>query len=73
MLEMTAGRVVTLCETYLGLRHGPMSYVHEDSLIVAFLSSNPVLRAYESDLLRELDHKGLGLLKIIVVKIFLRN
>jgi len=66
MLEMTAGRVVTLCETYLGLRHGPMSYVHEDSLIVAFLSSNPVLRAYESDLLRELDHKDLGLLKIIV-------
>lgn len=66
MLEMTAGRVSTLRETYLGLRHGPMSYIHEDSLIVAFLSSDPVLRAYEVDLLRELDHKDLGLLKIIV-------
>lgn len=66
MLEMTAGRVSTLCETYLGLRHGPMSYIHEDSVIVAFLSSDPVLRAYEVDLLRELDHKDLGLLKIIV-------
>ncbi|HEU0049570.1 MAG TPA: hypothetical protein VFQ43_18430 [Nitrososphaera sp.] len=66
MLEMTAGRVSTLCETYLGLRHGPMSYIHEDSLIVAFLSSDSVLRAYEVDLLRELDHKDLGLLKIIV-------
>ncbi|HEY6183143.1 MAG TPA: hypothetical protein VIW67_12915 [Terriglobales bacterium] len=66
MLEMTAGRVTTLCETYLGLRHGPMSYVHEDCLIVAFLSSDPMLRAYESDLLRELDRKDLGLLKIIV-------
>jgi tagatose-6-phosphate ketose/aldose isomerase len=66
MLEMTAGRVSTLCETYLGLRHGPMSYIHDDSLVVAFLSSDPTLRAYESDLLHELDLKGLGLLKVIV-------
>jgi len=66
MLEMTAGRIATLCETYLGLRHGPMSYVHDDCLIVGFLSSDPSLRAYESDLLRELDRKELGILKIIV-------
>jgi len=66
MLEMTAGRVTTLCETYLGLRHGPMSYIHNDSLIVGFLSSDPMLRAYETDLLREVNQKGLGLLKVIV-------
>jgi tagatose-6-phosphate ketose/aldose isomerase len=66
MLEMTAGRVSTLCETYLGLRHGPMSYVDRDSLIACFLSSNPNVRAYETDLLQELDRKKLGLLKLIV-------
>jgi D-galactosamine 6-phosphate deaminase/isomerase len=66
MLEMTAGRVTTMCETYLGVRHGPMSYVHEDTLVVCFLSSDPTLRAYESDLLRELDQKELGLLKVVV-------
>ncbi len=66
MLEMTAGRVVTMSETYLGLRHGPMSYVHDDTLVVCFLSSDPTLRAYESDLLREIDQKELGLLKVIV-------
>jgi tagatose-6-phosphate ketose/aldose isomerase len=66
MLEMTAGRVTTLCETYLGLRHGPMSYVHKDTLVVCFLSSDPTIRAYEADLLRELDQKELGLLKLIV-------
>jgi len=66
MLEMTAGRVTTLCETYLGLRHGPMSYVHNDTLVVCFLSSDPTIRAYEADLLRELDQKELGLLKVIV-------
>src|ERR1700693_4339278 len=66
MLEMTAGRVTTLCETYLGLRHGPMSYVHKDTLVVCFLSSDPTVRAYEADLLRELDQKELGLLKLII-------
>jgi tagatose-6-phosphate ketose/aldose isomerase len=66
MLEMTAGRVSTLCETYLGLRHGPMSYVDRDSLIVCFLSSEPRVRVYETDLLRELDRKKLGLLKLVV-------
>jgi tagatose-6-phosphate ketose/aldose isomerase len=66
MLEMTAGRVTTLCETYLGLRHGPMSYVQDDTLVVCFLSSDPTVRSYEFDLLRELDQKQLGLQKVIV-------
>ncbi|HYY72663.1 MAG TPA: SIS domain-containing protein [Candidatus Bathyarchaeia archaeon] len=66
MLELTAGHVTTVCETFLGFRHGPMSYVHDDSLIVCFLSSDRTIRAYELDLLRELDRKRLGLLKVIV-------
>ena len=66
MLEMTDGRVATLSETYLGVRHGPMSFIHDDTLVVGFLSTDPVLRAYESDLLRELDRKRLGLAKVVV-------
>lgn len=66
MLEMTGGRVTTMSETYLGLRHGPMSYVHADTMVVCFLSSDSTRRAYETDVLRELDQKGLGLLKVIV-------
>jgi tagatose-6-phosphate ketose/aldose isomerase len=66
MLEMTGGRVSTMSETYLGLRHGPMSYVHADTLVVCFLSSDSTRRAYEADLVRELDQKGLGLLKVVV-------
>lgn len=66
MLEMTAGRVSTMPETYLGLRHGPMSYIHPDTLVVCFLSSGPTARAYELDLLRELDRKRLGMLKVIL-------
>jgi tagatose-6-phosphate ketose/aldose isomerase len=66
MLEMTSGRVPTMSETYLGFRHGPMSFAHDDALIVCFLSSDPTLRAYESDLLRELDRKQLGMCKLII-------
>ena len=66
MLEMTAGRVSTVSETYLGLRHGPMSFLGEDSLIVCFLSSDARRRAYETDLLRELDRKGLGMAKLVI-------
>jgi tagatose-6-phosphate ketose/aldose isomerase len=65
MLEMTAGRVTTTCETYLGLRHGPMSAVDGDTLIVCFLSSEARLRAYEADVLQELAQKQLGLFRVI--------
>ena len=57
MLEMNAGKVATMAESFLGLRHGPMSAVHADTLVVAFLSSDPLARAYELDLLRELRRK----------------
>jgi len=66
MLEMTAGRVLTIAESFLGLRHGPMSAVHDQTLVVAFLSSDPVVRAYEVDLLGELDRKDLGIHKLVV-------
>jgi tagatose-6-phosphate ketose/aldose isomerase len=60
ILEMTGGRVATLAETYLGLRHGPMSFLEPDSLVICFLSSDPRLARYESDLVEELRSKRLG-------------
>ena len=66
MLEMSAGAVPTMPESYLGLRHGPMSAVHGDTLVVAFLSSDPMVRAYEADLIGELDQKKLGARRVVV-------
>lgn len=66
MLEMTNGAVFTAAETYLGLRHGPMSSVDEKTLVVGFLSSTPAIRAYETDLLDELAHKRLGMARVLV-------
>ncbi len=66
MLEMTGGRVATMSETYLGLRHGPMSFIGGNTLTVCFLSSERTIRAYELDLIRELNRKQLGFAKVIV-------
>ena len=66
MLESNGGRIVTLTDSFLGLRHGPMAAVRKDSLIVAFLSSDPVVRAYERDVLVELRRKGLGGWRLVV-------
>jgi tagatose-6-phosphate ketose/aldose isomerase len=65
MVEMTAGKVWATCETFLGLRHGPMSAVHPNTLVVCFLSSAPLVRAYECDLIRELNDKQLGMARLI--------
>jgi tagatose-6-phosphate ketose/aldose isomerase len=66
MLEMTAGQVMTFAETFLGVRHGPLAAVQSDTLIVCFLSSESLVRAYELDLIRELSRKNLGMRKVIV-------
>ncbi len=60
VLEMTAGRIATLSETYLGLRHGPMSFLEPETLVVCFVSSEERRRRYELDLIQELRAKRLG-------------
>jgi tagatose-6-phosphate ketose/aldose isomerase len=60
VLELTAGRVYTWSESYLGVRHGPLSAVDGETLVVGFLSGDGRRRAYELDLLREVKGKGLA-------------
>jgi tagatose-6-phosphate ketose/aldose isomerase len=64
MLEMTGGRIATLAETFLGLRHGPMTFIDSETLVVCFLSAEPLATAYENDLLKELTRKNIGYAKL---------
>jgi tagatose-6-phosphate ketose/aldose isomerase len=66
IVELTAGRVMAVAETPLGLRHGPMSSLDHQSLFVAFVSSDPRRRGYELDLLEEISRKRLGRVRIAV-------
>lgn len=65
-LEMTAGHFPVITETYLGLRHGPMSFLKSDTLVLCLLSADPVRRLYEVDLIHELRAKKIGYLVGIV-------
>ena len=65
VIEMTAGRITALPETFLGVRHGPMSFLCPDALVLCVLSSDRDRRRYEEDLLRELKQKNLGHLIVV--------
>jgi len=49
--ELTAGDVVAQGEDTMAFRHGPISAVDRDTLICFFLSSDPYVRRYETDVL----------------------
>jgi len=56
--ELTAGKIRTMSESILGLRHGPLAALNEDTLFVCFISSDARRRQYEIDLLQEIGGKG---------------
>jgi tagatose-6-phosphate ketose/aldose isomerase len=60
ILEMTAGQIAAMPETYLGLRHGPMSFLSSQTLVLCLISSDPRRQRYELDLIREIKTKQLG-------------
>lgn len=66
VVELSAGKISTLAETPLGLRHGPMSSVDGQAMFTALLSSDARRRGYELDLLREIDRKRLGRVRLAV-------
>lgn len=66
VLELTAGKILTMSESVLGLRHGPMAALDDTTLLVAFLSRDERIARYERDLLQELTRKGIVKTKIVV-------
>ena len=60
MLELTAGKVVTMYDTPLGFRHGPKSIVNDDTLTVVYLSDTAYTRQYEIDLVKEMSSQRKG-------------
>jgi tagatose-6-phosphate ketose/aldose isomerase len=66
VVELSAGKVTTMAESPLGLRHGPLSSVDGQTAFVAFLSNEASRRGYELDLLREIDRKRLGRVRAVV-------
>ncbi len=66
VLELTAGRVRTMTESVLGLRHGPMAALNADTLLICFASSDRRRQQYEADLLREVHAKGVVAQRVVI-------
>lgn len=60
MLELTAGKVVTMYDTPLGFRHGPKSIIDDTTITVVYLSDDPYTRQYEIDLIKEMSGQRKG-------------
>lgn len=60
MLELNAGRIVTMYDTPMGFRHGPKSIVNDTTLNVVYLSDGAYQRQYEMDLVKELASQRKG-------------
>jgi tagatose-6-phosphate ketose/aldose isomerase len=57
LTELTAGRIVALAETTLGLRHGPMSALNRETVFTAFVAGSEKQQLYDLDLVREIRAK----------------
>lgn len=60
MLELTAGKVVTMYDTPMGFRHGPKSIIDDNTLTVVYLSDDPYTHLYEMDLIKEMSGQRKG-------------
>lgn len=65
-LELTSGKVVSICESVLGFRHGPKSIINDDTLVIFMNSTNKYTNLYDMDLIREI-HGDAGKHKLAVI------
>jgi tagatose-6-phosphate ketose/aldose isomerase len=60
LLELTDGEVAAVANSPLGFRHGPKTFLNPQTLVVIFLSNDPLARRYELDLVRELTRDAIA-------------
>jgi tagatose-6-phosphate ketose/aldose isomerase len=53
ILELTAGKIATLYDSSMGLRHGPKSFIDEKTAIYVFASNDVYTRQYDMDIFTE--------------------
>ena len=64
--ELSAGRIQSMSESTLGLRHGPLAALNAETLFVSFISSDSRRERYEADLLKEIGKKGVVQTRVAV-------
>ncbi|PXA84843.1 sugar isomerase [Nostoc sp. 3335mG] len=58
LMELSDGAIVTAFDTPLGFRHGPKTIVKDRTLVMVFVSNDPLTRRYDLDIIAELRADG---------------
>ncbi|VTS13362.1 SIS domain-containing protein [Streptococcus pseudoporcinus] len=54
ILELTAGKIATLYDSSMGFRHGPKSFINEQTVVFGFVNNHTYTRQYDLDILEEI-------------------
>ena len=68
ILELTAGKIATNYDTSMGYRHGPKSFVNENSIVFDFVSNDPYTRMYDIDILNEIATDDIALHTVAIMQ-----
>lgn len=59
--ELTGGKVISTCDSYLGFRHGPKAVINPSTLLVYLFSNDRFAHQYEIDFVRSVNNGEKGL------------
>ncbi|MGB7366542.1 SIS domain-containing protein [Carnobacterium jeotgali] len=68
VLELTAGKIATMFDSSMGFRHGPKSFVNEQTLVFVFVSNDPYTRKYDLDILEEIQQDQIAMQTIAIAQ-----
>lgn len=54
VLELTAGEIATIFDSSVGFRHGPKSFINDQTVVFIFISNHPYTRKYDLDIAEEI-------------------
>lgn len=60
LLELTAGKIATVFDSSVGFRHGPKSFIDDQTLVFGFISNDPYTSKYDVDILEEIKENAIA-------------
>ncbi|MBL7698501.1 MAG: SIS domain-containing protein [Chitinophagaceae bacterium] len=62
--ELSAGKVICTCDSFLGVRHGPRAVISPTTLLIYLFSNNEYAHQYEIDLVKSVSEGEKGIFSI---------
>ena len=66
VLELTAGKIATMFDSSMGFRHGPKSFINENTVVFVFAANNAYTRQYDLDLYKEVAGDAIAQRAVVI-------